>query len=1634
MVKQPLENSDIPEIPVEKRNKKPSGWFRWLRRLLFLLLIVIFLPVILFQIPQVQNFAAKQLTHFFSNEMGTVVSLERVKLNVFYEIRLERLYVEDLQGDTLLFAGLLDVDHKGLFGLLNNELQIESLTLDNARIMIGREPGQKFKNFQFLVDYFSPSNTKRKIDRKSGPFLFDLDKLLLTNVEFLTPDWVKGETIGVKLARLEADISKFDLVGKDIDIDRLNIYGPQVVLDQYERQPLPEQAIIPQLVSDAETTVVDTLTIFVKDLNLTGGTFQFTNRRKEPVKLTPDGILNFNHLDVFDINFHFENLDLNDELEFHGVIESASLRERNGFILQNLAANDATLDCNGLALLGMELRTPQTALGDTLIFRYNNYIDWETFPDDVKMDLRFSEAAYVSLKDIMTFAPVLENNPFFRENKNELVNITGRIRGPVDRLDGRNLKIDLAGGVRMEGNFSTIGLTEQDEQFIHLELDRMKTNVRTLRKLIPGFTPPENFNRLGNLDFSGNFDGFFIDFVANGRLKTDIGSASMDVNMKLRDGREKARYSGDLRLDNFNLGIWADNQDFGKISFSTTVKDGIGLSLNTAQAKVNGRIDSLVFKNYVYKNVELNGELKKNLFNGDLMIDDKNISLNFGGEVNFTDTIPAFDFKSDIRRLSLKTLNLSQKDLQFSGKVGLKLRGKRLSDIVGNAEVTDFQVLKNRKDTLHLDQATVTSTLMDTGEKDFNLRSNLGNLDIKGDFDIEKIPNTFVGFIHDNYPRFAEKLGLKPNSVARDTMQFDYTVELFQLQNLVNFFDEKVNGLDETKITGSYDGRRNKMSLEMEIPNWSYEQISFDDVYVRTRLNGNEGSIQLGVVETELNENRKLSPISLIGTVYDDTLEFLIISSNFFKILDNININGVLSLEDDQAWRVSFKPSDLVVLNQVWNIDTSNFIRIGDGKVETKNFQLFNGDQHIVLRSFKDEGLELQLRNVPLESIDFIRSIEKLNFQGIADLDVQAENVFKLNGLSTFLQIRDLSVNGDNFGLLQLNGQAASVKDQVDVGLTIVGDTTSLAVKGFMNLPTYEPTRDKNDLGKNYFDFRVDMGKVPVAIISYFVPEVMNPQGSLSAKGIRAFGPFERPELDGIADVSKISFKVKPLQTTYRVPEGQVRLTSRAIDATGNWVYDRFNNRAQLNGGIIHDHFKDFGLNLTISTEINKPFLGLETTELDNATFYGTALGTGYARFTGSFQQTDLEVRGRSMSGTHMYLPLTSSTISQDNRFIRFTEEERKKEDAEDSETKTQELRGLNMEFALNITQDAKMEVIFDKTWGDVLSGAGEGEVTVILKRDGHFEMHGDVEVVSGDYLFTLMKLGLNKPFTVAPGGTISWSGDPYNADININAIYSGVNASIYSLIQEYISVASAETQDRARNSTPVQLAMNLSGKLLTPDIKFDIAFPNLDSELKSFAENKLRAMRQDENELNRQVFGLLVFGQFLPSGSTIQAGDVGLNTLGEMLSNQLSIFVTQWVSELVAGASFIKGIDVKLSVNRFTTEDLSTADLNTSSEYGGRVRVILSDRVAVNLGTEYGIGGSSLSTINNGQWAGEFELEMILTKDRRLISKVYSTFDPDIFGSRRNKFGGKLIFRKEFDSVGELFAWAKKNEKKGKQ
>lgn len=1625
-----------PTQKVEKEQKAGSSkkWRRalplWLRRLLETLAVVILLPILLFQIPWVQTWTAKKLTKYLSEELKTTVAVGKVQLGLFNKVQLQDFYVEDLNGDTLLFAGNLEVNHSGVFNIFFSKFRIETLRLEDATVHISRKGEEEWQNFQFLLNYFSGNQESKKGKKK--PLVLDLRHFYLDRVHFLKPDLAKGETFDVYLDHGEGHFKKFDLLAKQLELSSLDLEKPIVSILLETAQPAGKA---PPVNTEAVEAPNDTnkLVISILDFDLTGGRFSLTNKRKEPVRLSPDSVLNYNHLQILDLEIHFNRFKFSD-LEFEGEVEKISCRESTGFVLENLSAKQASLSCRGMELYGLQLKTPFTELGDTLIFRHGGgtYHAWEDFVNEVKMDVKLHNS-HVAIRDVMKFAPALENNPFFKENKDQVVAIDGLVKGPVNRLDGRNLKISMDEGLKMEGSFSTLNLTVPDEQFLHLKLDKLLTNVRTLRKLIPKFKPTENVDRLGRLEFSGKFDGFFDDFVADGNLRTDLGRAEMFMNLKLRDGKEKARYSGDLYLYEFDLGAWSGNKDLGKVTLDSHVKEGVGLSLSNVSASLEGIVDSLVFKGYKYKNASIKGDLRKNRFVGDFVIDDGNIDLTFGGEINYTDTLPSFNFSADVRKLDLRPLNLTNKDLQFFGKMDLKLRGKSLSDITGTANISNFIIIKNRKDSLNIDTAFLSSVWVpEKMEKVFTLNSTLGDLAVTGNFDIEKIPLQLGQFFAKNYENFAKRINIKPKETQLDTAKFDFELKVYKLQNLVNFFEEKLQGFDESVVKGSFDGFGNTAYLEVEVPSWKYENIHFKDVYFRSKLKGSEGTLQVGVIETAFSETQKLSPVSLIGSIYSDTLEFLIISSNFYKILDNININGILSLDEEDAWRISFKPSDLVVLNETWEMNTANYLRIGGGKVETNNFILSSGQRRIKLNSVRNEGLELELENYPIDSLAFIREIKKHKLAGNANLTARVKNVFKFQGLAAMLRIDSLNVNGDNYGTLRLDASSNSIKETVAATLSIEGDTSLLTANGYFNPPNLikDPKRQTVKNQALFFDFDVDIQKYPVKIVQYFVPEVLNPKGSLSASNIQFSGLPSKPELSGKAEVNNVVFRIKPLQVTYRVPKGQVAINNRIFDAKDTEVFDSLGNKARLDGGITHNHLKDFGLDLRISTAPGKPFLGLNTTEKDNSTFYGTALGTGYVRFSGTFAQPNLYVEATTSKGTHMFLPMDNSSTKFSTNFIEFkkkpTIETTKPNESPESFS---EPRGLNMEFVIDITPDAKMDVVFDKAWGDLLQGTGTGDFVVTLSRNGDFNMRGNFTVVTGNYLFTQMVLGLNKPFIVQPGGTILWTGDPYEADININASYAGLNTSVYNFISEYLTAATDEAKSLARNSSPIDLNMKLTGKLLKPDIAFDIKFSNLPAELRNYCENKMRTVRNDPNELNRQVFGLLILQQFLPSGYTIQAGDVGINTVGEMLSNQLSLYVTEFFSEFLTGNNLVQGIDFDISFNRFTNASINDPLANVANnELRTRLKVIVNDRISLQAGGNF---GNQTYTGNNGLLAGEFVIEYVLTKDRRLKLRAFAGTEADIASSRRNRQGIALTYKRDFDSFKELFNLMSQKKKK---
>ena len=279
------------------------------------------------------------------------------------------------------------------------------------------------------------------------------------------------------------------------------------------------------------------------------------------------------------------------------------------------------------------------------------------------------------------------------------------------------------------------------------------------------------------------------------------------------------------------------------------------------------------------------------------------------------------------------------------------------------------------------------------------------------------------------------------------------------------------------------------------------------------------------------------------------------------------------------------------------------------------------------------------------------------------------------------------------------------------------------------------------------------------------------------------------------------------------------------------------------------------------------------------------------------------------------------------------------------------------------------------------------------------------------------------------PGGTIRWTGDPYDATINVNAIYDGLRVPPYNFILEYLST----NTDAAQRSTPVELSMDLVGSLLQPDITFGINFPNIDPSLRTYTDGKLRALRDDPSELNRQVFGLIVLGNFLPSPivSTTQQQQyiTGINTLSEMLSNQLSNYLTDLLSDVVMDVGFISGIDFDINYRLYQIEGLESINLDDPTTTRQQVQLglknyLFNDRLLINIGGNFDIINSDdVASSNLGSYiAGDFVIEYLLTADGRYKIRAYNRNETGLdFDTQVNETGVGFSYRTEFDSFQEF-------------
>lgn len=1596
---------------------------KWIGYSILLFFLLIFLLSLLIQVPLVQNWVVRDVSNRISRDVGSEVKVGHIRLNFFDDLLVNDLLIRDQRGDTLLYSqrGYLNLE-RPLLGLFRGHLAVEAIELDESKCYLRTFPDAG-TNYDFLLNYFNRENQDSLVPKDSTgqgvEFFFDPLRVRLNNITFKSENSLKGKNTTLILPQALARVYKL-APNQPFQLNNVVLEQPKFILEKYPQDRSGEIAETSagtqqKHFSESDKDTGPAIALFVENLQVNEGSAQIIDRLK-PFQRTLPGVINWRDAQANHINFEIQNLIWQHEEGFL-TLDHLDFVTPEGFQVENIEAENVEFTASSISFFDFLLKTPNSLLTNRLDFNFSSLADFQNFEDKVRITANFDDS-YIALRDILFFSDPLNNNEFFNLNGGKRIDLQGEVTGTINDLRGNNIDLQLADQGYIRGDFWLRNVTSQGEELLTLDMEDAEIELSTLRQLIPNFNPPSTFDKLGLLKFTGNFDGYFHDFIASGSLLTDLGDMQMDMRMNWDEGGfNEASYQGKLELINFDLAQWSDSDLYGITSLTAEVKDGKGLSLDEVTADLYAKVGDFPFKGYHYRNAVLQGQLNKQFFEGQFYISDPNVTLDFNGHIDITDTLPKFDFTASVEYVNFQALNFSRKKLEGSGDIDFDFTYHDLFNLDGSVRSYDLRIVD---DTIvhQLDSLQILSKLNDGHNKNLRVVSDIFDFHLIGDFDLKHLPATIKKLIRKKHPQLAGKLKLEdlvPDSLYTSN-DFHFNGVLEDSKGIQKLFNASLADFKHVVLNGAFSNDTSynfKYRMDLHAPFIQFGNNQLKDIALD--LSGENARSEWDIYSESVRLGKKeLYPMLFHGALTSDSLDFSINAKSFANIFSEIDLKGLLFL-NDTLFQIDMANSSFRLLDEPWQVVPNNYVQLGDHFVKTENMVFLSNESYIRVTSPGDNSLNLEVEKVDISFIDNLLPKKKFTFDGYANALLRVEDIFSRSPLLLDFNVDSFAVNDDLYGTLEVLATMPDLDTDGVFNMEISDGEKSLTARG----PFYFPVKGTSTKSLSY-DFQCQLTDYPLKIGEYFIGHsVSNTSGTINGT-FRFFEEENRPSITGDVFLNG-STKIDYLGTTYRMENQKATLSSTLFDLSGTIVIDELGNRAEITGGLVHNHFKRFGMSATIASNY---FQFLNTTKDDNNIYYGQGIGAGTVQFGGNFQQAEMRIRATTGAGSRLFIPIEDDFSTDGDAFITYLFDQDSSQ-----QLGRVNLTGINLDMQLNITPEAEMQIIFDEFSGDIIKGTGNGNLVLTKERAGNLQMTGRYVIDQGQYLYTLLDF-INKPFVIDRGGLITWSGDPLNADLNISARYTGLKVPPRNLIAEYlegrVNTADAELADI---STQVDLILLLRGILSQPQIDFDIRFPEIDPALRNYTESKMRILKEDVSELNRQVYGLLFFNSFLPSTINLDLTATTVNTLSEFITSQLSNYVAAYITQGVEEVEYISGVDFYFDYNYYRSEDFiqgQQTGVKTGSEFALAPNIrFFDDRLAFSPGASVIEG----TVLQGSAFIGtDVKLDFYVTDDKRLkLSLFYKRF-PSLQGSR-NKLGLGFRFSKSYDSFGDIFKKEKKEE-----
>ncbi len=1639
--------------------------FAWIIGVVIFLILLVY---VLIQVPAVQNFAKNKVVAYVQGKIKTKVEIGRLSLDFPKRLVLENIYFEDQKKDTLLYGGKIRVDIS-LFKLLSNEVDLSYLELNSVKANIYRTYPDTSFNFDYIVKAFAGEQKNPKPKDTSAPMKFNIGKIVLKNILAKFRDDESGNNVYFYLGSFNTSIRTFDpdkliFKIKNIDVADINAkiyqYKPLIknkdslssvappsaasshptlqldgvsfkrVLFNYRNDVSALAAFlkIGELSTHPQNINLQNLNVDLKDIVFNNSVIKVALGKSQEAKETKDVVaaktdsqlnnpwkflltkVDFNNNEIiyddnnskplnegFDAShLHIKNFVFNGDsmsftpAVFEGNVNQLAFNEKSGLQLQKFHTKFYYSD-SGASLTNLLLQTDGTVIQNHLIIKYPSLAAAKKNMGSVYVDASLPNSK-IAVKDILAFMPSYKRN--LQAYKISVIKLNAAAKGYLKDISIPIFEVSGFGDTYVKLSGRLQGLPDAKRAYYDVKINQFTSTKKDILSVLPPKALPSNINLPDRFALNGFFKGSMSAFATQLALKTNKGNINIDGSMKPGNA-----YAIKANLQNVDAGyLTKQPQNVGIITANITAS-GSGFDVKKANAKYNLDVISAQLKGYTYKGLNVNGEINQGVDHTTASIKDQNISLNLDATADLHSTYPPLKLDLLIDTLNAKALNLMTDTLSVSGHIVADLPSTNPDNLVGTINITNLSVTRAGQQ-LNTDSLSVVAS-GDSTNKSIVINSDAINAALVGQYKLTQIGQALQQIIN----RYYKLPGYQQKNIAAENWKFDATIHP---QGLLLQLAPQIKGSDSIIVNAHLNTAQNDLGLTAKSRRIiaSGNQIDSLNVNMQTTADSLNADVSVQGIKTA---STQLYKTSIDAAVANNQLSADVNSKD--QKGNSQYILGALLNQVGSGFKVSLKP-DLMLDYSKWNVGAGNSIQYDSTGVIVNNFSVSQGNQSLNINSTAPSvtaPIKVDIRNFEIATITKLAHQDSLLASGVINGTAEITNPTKNMVFTSDITVNNLTYKLDTIGNVQIkvNNQTANAYN-ADVAIT--GNNNDVHLTG--NYYT----------GEGRMDLHLAMNELNLAIIKPFAVGQLDDIRGILKGNVNIKGTTASPQVDGSFNFQNASLVPTISGERFTLPNDAITVNSQGIHFNQFTMLDSSGNKAILNGDVLTTDFKNYSFNLTLNAH---DFTVVNAPQSTDRIVYGKLNINADAQIKGDMTSPNVtgDLRVNKVTDFTLVLPQTDPEVVSRNGVVNFVDEDHPTDTitrnyALDS-VSMNKVKGIDVNANIETDSSAKFTVIVDERNGDALTLKGRANLNGGIDKSGKVTLTGSYQLQSGSYNLSLSLL--KRQFLIQQGSTITWTGDPTDANIDVTAVYVANTAPI-DLMQSSLAGRSTEEITRYKEKLPFQVALHMTGELLKPIITFDITLPDRVDAQWPDVDTKLQQVRADQNELDKQVFALLLLGRFVQENPFVSSGGGG--GVADEVRASASRILTDQLNNLAG--SLIKGVDVNFGVTSGT--DYSTGNAAERTDLNVTVsKKLLNDRLRVNVGSNFEVEGPSNGNASAANPAGDLSVDYQLTKDGRYLVRVYrlNEYESEIDG-QVIETGMSFILTFDYDKLSQLFTGRK--------